>query len=123
MHEKEKEYLTALPNDSILKSYFSTRQTRKVSHESMIVLDKVKYSVPVKYIGLDLSIEVKNSKLYIYDNIELVNCHEISTNPLNYKKEDLKDILASDLLRGATDEKIETFIEDNKLLTNYDALL
>ena len=36
-------------------------------------------------------------------------------------KEDVKDILASDLLKGADDEKIETFIANN--LSQYDNLL
>ena len=36
-------------------------------------------------------------------------------------KEDVKDILASDLLKGADDEKIEAFIANN--LSQYDNLL
>ncbi len=117
----EKEYLLPLPNNKIFSSYLSNRQTRKVSKDSMISYKGNKYSVPVKYINFDLNIIEKDKCLYIYDNTNLVRCHEITQNSLNYNKEDIKDILASDLLRNSTEEKIEAFIANN--LSQYDNLL
>ena len=117
----EKEYLLSLPNNKIFSSYLSNRQTRKVTKDSMISYKNNKYSVPVKYIGSDLSAIEKDNSLYIYDNTNLVRCHQISNNPLNYNKEDVKDILASDLLKDSTEEKIDTFITEN--LRQYDNLL
>lgn len=117
----EKEYLLSLPNNKIFSTYLSNRQTRKVAKDSMISYKNNKYSVPVKYIGSDLNVIEKDNSLYIYDNTNLVRCHQISNNPLNYNKEDVKDILASDLLKDSTEEKIETFITEN--LSQYDKLL
>ena len=119
--EYEKEYLLPLPNNKIFSAYLSNRQTRKVAKDSMISYKGNKYSVPVKYIGFDLNVIEKDNSLYIYDNTNFVRCHQILNNPLNYNKEDIKDILASDLLKGADDEKIEAFIANN--LSQYDNLL
>ena len=119
--EYEKEYLLPLPNNKIFSSYLSNRQTRKVAKDSMISYKGNKYSVPVKFIGFDLNVFENDKYLYIYNNIELVRCHEISKNSVNYNKDDVKDILASDLLKGSSEEKIETFISDN--LSQYDKLL
>ena len=59
--------------------------------------------------------------LHIYDNTNLIRCHEILNNPLNNNRDDVKDKLASDLLKNSTEEKIEAFIADN--LSQYDNLL
>ena len=119
--EYEKEYLLPLPNNKIFSSYLSNRQTRKVAKDSMISYKSNKYSVPVKYIGFDLNVIEKDNSLYIYDNTNLIRCHQISNNPLNYNKDDVKDILVSDLLKDSTEEKIEEFISNN--LRQYDNLL
>lgn len=117
----EKKYLSPLPNNKIFNSYLSNRQTRKVAKDSMISYKGNKYSVPVKFIGFDLNVIDKDKYLYIYNNTDLVRCHEISKNFVNYNKEDVKDILASDLLKNSSEEKIELFISDN--LSQYDKLL
>lgn len=117
----EKEYLLPLPNNKIFSSYLSNRQTRKVAKDSMISYKSNKYSVPVKYIDFDLNVIEKDNTLYIYDNTNLVRCHQISNNPLNYNREDVRDILVSDLLKDSTEEKIEEFISEN--LSQYDNLL
>lgn len=117
----EKEHLLPLPNNKVIAPYVSNRQTRKVAHDSMISFQGNRYSVPTKYIGYDLNIVSKDNKLYIYDITNLVYCHDISTSQFNYAKDHIKDILASDLLKGADDSKIEQFISDN--LSQYDKLL
>ena len=43
------------------------------------------------------------------------------TLTFNYNRDDLKDILASDLLKNSDEEKIEQFIANN--LSQYDKLL
>lgn len=117
----EKEYLLPLPNNKVFSSYLSNRQTRKVAKDSMISFNGNKYSVPVKYIGFDLNVIKKDNSLYIYDNINLIRCHQISNNPFNYNSEDIKDILLSDLLRNSSQQKVETFISNN--LSQYDNFL
>jgi len=117
----EKEYLLPLPNNRIFSSYLSNHQTRKVAKDSMLSYKGNKYSVPVKYIDFELNVFEKDNSLYIYDNTNLVRCHPISNNPFNYNTNDVKDILASDLLKDSTQEKIEIFISEN--LNQYDNLL
>ena len=117
----EKEYLLPLPNNKVFSSYLSNRQTRKVAKDSMISFKGNKYSVPVKYIGFDLNVIEKDNSLYIYDNTNLIRCHQISNNPFNYNLDDIKDVLASDLLKNSSNEKIETFISNN--LSQYDNFL
>lgn len=120
--EYEKEYLLPLPSNKIFSSYLSNRQTRKVTNEAMISFKGNKYSVPVKYIGFDLNVIEKDNMLCIYDNINLIRCHQIVTNnPFNYNTEDVKDILVSDLLKGSTPEQVDDFISNN--LSQYDNLL
>ena len=51
----------------------------------------------------------------IYDNTELVRCHEITNNILNYNKEDKLEILKSDLLFGLKDKEIENKITNTDL--------
>lgn len=119
--EYEKEYLLPMPSNKIISSYLSNRQTRKVANDSMISYKGNKYSVPVKYIGIDLNVIEKDNIIYIYDNTNLIRSHALSKNRFNYIAEDIKDVLASDLLKGANDEKIEQFISEN--LSQYDNLL
>ena len=119
--EKEKEYLLPLPNNKVFNAYLTNRETRKVAKDSMISYKSNRYSVPVKYINFNLNVVEKDNYLYIYDNIDLIRCHQISNNPYNYNKEDVKDILASDLLKASKEEKIEEFISNN--LSQYDQLL
>ena len=87
----------------------------------MISFNGNKYSVPVKYIGFDLNVIEKDNSLYIYDNTNLIRCHQISNNPLNYNTEDVKDILLSDLLKNSSQEKVDSFISNN--LSQYDNFL
>lgn len=118
----EKEYLLPLPSNKIFSSYLSNRQTRKVATDAMISFKGNKYSVPVKYIGFDLNVIEKDNMLYIYDNINLIRCHQIVTNsPFNYNAEDVKNILVSDLLKGSTPKQIDDFISNN--LSQYDTFL
>ena len=54
----------------------------EISQSNNRVVNEVfEYSVPVKYIGFDLNIiEMDNS---LYNNTNLIRCHQISNNPLN----------------------------------------
>lgn len=86
--EKEKEYLSPIPNIECLNSYFKAIPlTRKVPKDSMIMYKENKYSVPEKYIGKTVSIEVKEDYLYIYYSNSLITKHLISSKPFNYHKE------------------------------------
>ena len=81
----------------------------------MIVYRGNRYSVPTRFIGSYLGIRITDNHVYIYDNTELIRCHEITDNNLNYNKEDKLEILKSDLLYGLDDKEIEDKITNTNL--------
>lgn len=119
--EYEKKYLIPLPNKNILERYKQTIEYRKVTQDSMIVYRGNRYSVPTRFIGSYLGIRIIDNQVNIYDNTELVRCHMVSENNLNYNNEDKIEILKSDLLYGLSDEEIKNKI-DNTDLEIYDFL-
>lgn len=118
--KKEKEYLNPLPKIDILEGFITKPITRKVTKESMIVYNKSKYSVSTKYIGKIVTLETKANTLYIYYNKELIKTHKISSNHLNYSKDDMVEILKSDVFSNKDDKYIKDFIENNLKL--YDSI-
>ena len=111
----KKKYLIPLPNKNILEKYKQQVEYRKVSQDSMIVYRGNRYSVPTRFIGSYLGIRITDNQVYIYDNTELIRCHEITDNNLNYNKEDKLEILKSDLLYGLDDKEIEDKITNTNL--------
>lgn len=118
--KKEKEYLNPLPRIDVLEGYITKPVTRKVTKESMIVYNKSKYSVSTKYIGKIVTLETRANTLYIYYNKELIKTHIITDKYLNYHKDDMVEILKSDVFKCKDDKYIEDFIENN--LKIYDSL-
>ncbi|NCC62227.1 MAG: IS21 family transposase [Verrucomicrobiae bacterium] len=116
----EKEHLNPLPHADILESYQQELLARKVSHEAMVTYGKVKYSVSPKYINKLVHLEIIDDVLHIHYNGSVIQKHPISDKKFNYDKEDLKEILRSDLFKSKSDEEIETYIERN--LKVYDNL-
>ena len=113
--EEEKKYLIPLPNKTILEKYKQTVEYRKVSQDSMIVYRGNRYSVPTRFVGSYLGIRIIDNQVYIYDNTELIRCHKITNNSLNYNKDDKLEILKSDLLFGLDDKEIENKITNTDL--------
>lgn len=119
--EVEKKYLIPLPNKNILERYKQTVEYRKVTQDSMIVYRGNRYSVPTRFIGSYLGIRIIDNQVNIYDSTELIRCHMISDNNLNYNDEDKVEILKSDLLYGLSEEEIKNKIENTDLQV-YDFL-
>ena len=119
--QNEKEYLIPLPNKNILEKYKQKVEYRKVTQDSMIVYKGNRYSVPTRFINSYLGIRIMNNQVYIYDNTELIRCHKVSDNNLNYNYDDKIEILKSDLLYGLNNKEIENKI-DNTELQIYDFL-
>lgn len=113
--EDEKKYLIPLPNNNILEKYKQTIEYRKVAQDSMIVYRGNRYSVPTRFIGTYLGIRIIDNQVNIYDNTELIRCHMVSDNNLNYNNEDKIEILKSDLLYGLSEEEIKNKIENTDL--------
>ena len=113
--EDEKKYLIPLPNKNILEKYKQTIEYRKVSQDSMIVYRGNRYSVPTRFIGSYLGLRIIDNQVCIYDSTDLIRCHKITENNLNYNYEDKKEILKSDLLFGMNDEDIEEIVNKSDL--------
>ena len=119
--ENEKKYLMQLPNKNILEKYKQTIEYRKVTQDSMIVYRSNRYSVQTRFNRSYLGIRIIDNQVNIYDNTELVRCHMVSNNNLNYNSGDKIEILKSDLLYGLSEEEIKNKIENTDLQV-YDFL-
>lgn len=105
-----------------LVRYVSRTQhvTRKVSIESMVQYQNSKYSVPVKYIGKDVTLDVRKDSLFIWYGHQCIRSHPLSEKNLNYQRDDSLEILRSDVFKYLEDEELERFVEEN--LDAYDEL-
>lgn len=117
---KEKEYFNPLPPQEIIQGYQSNTITRKVSLESMITYGGIKYSVPTKYIGKHVNLDIDNDIIHIYYSQKLIRKHKISEKPFNYEINDAKEILLSDVFKTKSDQEITDYIKEN--LNAYDEL-
>lgn len=116
--KKEKEYFLPLPYISVLEKYISRQEDSKtylVNRESMIRYEGRKYSVPTRYIGKRMTVNVHDGNLEIYYSGKLVVCHVISDKMFNYTVGTACDILKSDAMKHKTDEEIMAFVQENLL--------
>lgn len=112
LYQKEKEYLKPLPTNQIISNYLNFNIPVKVSNTSLIYYKGSQYSVPPKYINMTLKIKVDNNKLYIYDNINLVQTHYINDQKINYTDSDYKALLLSSM-PYKSEKDIETLAKKN----------
>lgn len=105
-----------------LLNYVSKNQqfTRKVSIESMVQYQNAKYSVPVKYIGKEVTLDVQKNNLFIWYGHQCIRTHLVSEKSLNYQRDDSLEILRSDVFKYLEDEELERFVDEN--LDAYDEL-
>lgn len=114
----EKEYLLKLPSQTLMQEYLNKPISRIVTKESMVSYKYNKYSLPTKYIGKTVNLEVDTNKLIIkYENI-IVATHEIAEKKFNYREVDYKEILSSDAFKYKHDDEIDTFAK--QALAIYD---
>ncbi len=82
--QKEKAHLSPLPRNVIRKPYQMTHTTVKVNSSCMITYRSNQYSVPPKYLGKRLVLQVYDNYLCVYYNTELIVIHPVSAKELNY---------------------------------------
>lgn len=82
--EKEKDFLLELPTEQIRNRYNTITTSVKVNRQSMISYKSNQYSVPPKYIGKKLTLQVYDNQLHLYYNTNVVTIHEIKNQKLNY---------------------------------------
>ena len=113
LFQKEKEYLKPV-NYEILENYCLPQKTYKVSHESMITYHGLKYSVPIQYIGKQITVLEEDNAIHLYYNKILIYTYEKNSKfRYNYKKEDYIDILKHSSFNTKTEEEINEYIEKN----------
>ena len=85
--EKEKAFLSRLPQQPIRKPYQLITGTVKVNQSSMINYKGCQYSVSPEYHGKTLVLQVFDGYIHLYYNTSIVTVHKISEQKLNYYEE------------------------------------
>ena len=120
LFEKEKEYLSPLPNNYVMRSYLVDVEKSKVYPDSLIYYKGKRYSVNPKYINQYVQAKQIDNILYIYHKKQLIATHEITDKIINYSKEDYIAGLTNNMPYKSTEE-IEKYTEEN--LKKFDKLL
>ena len=108
---KEKDFLSALPKQTIRNPYQITTKPLSVNQSSMINYGGNQYSVPTEYLGKQLTVQAFDGYVHVYYNTKLVTVHEISDNKLNYHKEDYIEIATKS--HSFKEEDIEARAKEN----------
>ena len=120
LFEKEKEYLKPVPYE-LLETYYKHTKTYKVSNESMIKYNGIKYSVPIQYVNKQLTVSEDDKFIYLYYNSNLINSYPKNTNcKYNYKETDYIDILKHSSFNNKTEKELNEYI--NKNLNSLDRI-
>ena len=113
LFEKEKEYLIPV-NIDILKNYYIPEKTYKVSNESMITYKGIKYSVPIQYVGKQITVLDEDNVIHLYYNTKLIYSYNKNKKyKYNYKENDYVEILKNSSFDKKTSEEIDKFIINN----------
>lgn len=110
---KEKEHLKPV-NYQLLENYSLPEKTYKVSNESMINYHGVKYSVPIQYVGKNITVIDDNNVIHLYYNKDLIYSYKKNTKfKFNYKEDDYINILKNSSFNNQTENQINEFIKKN----------
>lgn len=113
LFEEEKEYLTPV-NYEILENYCLPEKTYKVSNESMISYQGIKYSVPLQYIGKSITVIDEDNVIHLYYNKKIIYSYKKNTNyRYNYKEKDYIEVLKNSSFDNKTEEEISEYIKKN----------
>ena len=113
LFQKEKEYLIPV-NVDILKNYYIPEKTYKVSNESMITYKGIKYSVPIQYVGKQITVLDEDNVIHLYYNTKLIYSYNKNKKyKYNYKENDYVEILKNSSFDKKTNEEIDKFIINN----------
>lgn len=113
LFQKEKEYLIPV-NIDILKNYYIPEKTYKVSNESMITYKGIKYSLPIQYVGKQITVLDEDNVIHLYYNTKLIYSYNKNKKyKYNYKEKDYVEILKNSSFDKKTNEEINRFIENN----------
>lgn len=113
LFQKEKEYLIPV-NIDILKNYYIPEKTYKVSNESMIIYQGIKYSVPIQFVGKQITVLDEDNIIHLYYNTKLIYSYNKNKKyKYNYKEKDYIEILKNSSFDKKTNKEISEFIDNN----------
>jgi len=113
LFEKEKEYLNPV-NFEILENYCLAQKTYKVSNESMITYQGIKYSVPIQYVGKNIIVLDEDNVIHLYYNKNLIYSYQKNLDfRYNYQEKDYLDILSQSAFNNKTEEELKEYINKN----------
>lgn len=84
LYQKEMEYLTPLPSNSLLDMFLNEVKERTVPSTLLVQYKELGYSVPKAYMGRKVRIHAIEKQLFIYCGNELIATHSISDRKINY---------------------------------------
>lgn len=87
LFQKEKEYLSDIPNKLLLETYLQEVYEAVVPSTLLVSYKGKGYSVPVNYINKRVKIYPIDNEIYIYFKDELISTHTVSNSIFNYKQE------------------------------------
>lgn len=96
---KEKNLLHQLPTEKVRDSYRIKHTLVKINASNMISYKSNQYSVPAKYRGKKVGLQVYDDQLWIYYNTELIAQHPISNKKLNYQEAHYQEALGVSMPR------------------------
>lgn len=91
--EQEKSSLLPLPAEKIRNFYRIKHKLVQVNTSSMLSYQANQYSVPTKYIGKKVGLQIHDDQLWIYYNMECIAQHLISNRKLNIRETDYQETL------------------------------
>lgn len=109
--EKEKGVFRNLPKDSIRRRFQIKTLPVRVNSSAMITYQQNQYSVPPKYIGKILQIQVYDDRIHIFDDQRLICVHRISKQRLNYDFVHYQEILKKTM--KLNDDEITRIAREN----------
>lgn len=92
--QKEKNHLLQLPTERVRDSFKINHTLVKVNASNMISYKSNQYSVPPKYQGKKVSLQVYDDQLWIHYNMELIAQHKISDAKLNYQEAHYRETIS-----------------------------
>ncbi|HAV5825667.1 TPA: IS21 family transposase, partial [Acinetobacter baumannii] len=84
--KKEKNLLHQLPTVQVRDFYRINHKLVKVNASNMISYKSNQYSVPAKYQGKRVGLQVYDDQIWVYYNTELIAQHPLSGKKLNYQE-------------------------------------
>ena len=113
--QKEKDFLSPLPQDKIRNQYRITSSQAKVSSQGLFSYKGNKYSAPPEYINKSIDLQIFDDYIHAYSNTKLIAIHQISEGKCNYKEEHFMKLYENSF-KGCSEEIKELAKKNLKLI-------